>query len=89
MGPKYGFYSAEFGEGRNPLELAYYLTVHKTQGSQFKVTFVVLNNPSWLLSRACAPRSPDTKIGWLFYTRVRLPNIGAMQATNTRRSQSA
>ncbi len=51
-GPKYGFYPGEFGdEGRNPLELAYCLTVHKTQGSEFGVTFVVLTNPCWLLSR--------------------------------------
>ena len=31
LGPKYRFYPGEFGdEGRNPLELAYCLTVHKT-----------------------------------------------------------
>ena len=52
LGPKYGFSASEFGdEGRNPLELAYCLTVHKTQGSEFGVTFVVLTNPCWLLSR--------------------------------------
>ena len=52
LGPKYGFRHGEFGdEGRNPLELAYCLTVHKTQGSEFGVTFVVLTNPCWLLSR--------------------------------------
>ena len=52
LGPKYGFYPGEFGdEGRNPLELAYCLTVHKTQGSEFGITFVVLTNPCWLLSR--------------------------------------
>ena len=51
-GPKYGFYPGEFGdEGSNPLELAYCLTVHKTQGSEFGVTFIVLTNPCWLLSR--------------------------------------
>jgi ATP-dependent exoDNAse (exonuclease V) alpha subunit len=51
-GHKYGFYPGEFGdEGSNPLELAYCLTVHKTQGSEFGVTFVVLTNPCWLLSR--------------------------------------
>ena len=52
LGSKYGFYPGEFGdEGRNPLELAYCLTVHKTQGSEFGVSFVVLTNPCWLLSR--------------------------------------
>ena len=52
LGPKYGFSAGEFGEeARNPLELAYCLTVHKTQGSEFGVTFVVLTNPCWLLSR--------------------------------------
>ena len=51
-GLKYGFYPREFGdEGSNPLELAYCLTVHKTQGSEFGLTFVVLTNPCWLLSR--------------------------------------
>ena len=52
LGPKYGFYPGEFGdEGRNPLELAYCLAAHKTQGSEFGITFVVLTNPCWLLSR--------------------------------------
>jgi hypothetical protein len=52
LGTKYGFTPGEFGdEGANPLQLAYSLTVHKTQGSQFKLTFVVLTNPCWLLSR--------------------------------------
>jgi ATP-dependent exoDNAse (exonuclease V) alpha subunit len=52
LGYKYGFHASEFGdEGSNPLELAYCLTVHKTQGSEFGVTFVVLTNPCWLLSR--------------------------------------
>jgi len=52
LGQKFGFYAGEFGdEGKNPLELAYCLTVHKTQGSEFGTTFVVLTNPCWLLSR--------------------------------------
>lgn len=52
LGIKYGFSRGEFGdEARNPLELAYALTVHKTQGSEFGITFVVLPNPCWLLSR--------------------------------------
>jgi len=52
LGHKYGFWSSEFGDdASNPLELAYALTVHKTQGSEFGITFLVLPNPCWLLSR--------------------------------------
>ena len=52
LGHKYGFYAGEFGEEKSPpLELAYCLTVHKTQGSEFGLTFVVLTYPCWLLSR--------------------------------------
>ena len=49
----YDFPVREFGndEASAPLELAYALTVHKTQGSEFGTTFVVLPNPCWLLSR--------------------------------------
>lgn len=52
-GVSYKYWKREFGgEEANPeLELAYALTVHKTQGSEFGVTFVVLPNPCWLLSR--------------------------------------
>src|SRR5205807_8172678 len=38
-------------QGSPPLELAYALTVHKTQGSEFGITFVILPNPCRLLSR--------------------------------------
>jgi hypothetical protein len=52
LGHKYGFSKWEFGdEATNPLELAYALTVHKTQGSEFGVSFLVLPSPCWLLSR--------------------------------------
>jgi len=48
----YKYRTKEFGnEGGNPLELAYALTVHKTQGSEFGTTIVVIPNPCWLLSR--------------------------------------
>jgi ATP-dependent exoDNAse (exonuclease V) alpha subunit len=51
-GYAYTYWLSEFGEeGSPPLELAYALTVHKTQGSEFGITFVVLPNPCWLLSR--------------------------------------
>jgi len=51
-GYKYSYYGSDFGEEANPLlELAYALTVHKTQGSEFGLTFVIIPNPCRLLSR--------------------------------------
>ena len=52
-GHDYDFKIWEFGgeEGSPPLELAYALTVHKSQGSEFGITFVVLPDPCWPLSR--------------------------------------
>jgi hypothetical protein len=51
-GHKYDFTSRDFGEEGNPiLELAYALTVHKSQGSEFGTVFLVLPNPCRLLSR--------------------------------------
>jgi hypothetical protein len=52
LGFRYGFSERDFGdEGDAPLELAYALTIHKAQGSEFGVTFVVVPNPCRLLSR--------------------------------------
>lgn len=49
---KYDFTSKDFGEEGNPvLELAYALTVHKAQGSEFGTVILVLPNPCRLLSR--------------------------------------
>ena len=51
-GFKYDFTSRDFGEESNPvLELAYALTVHKSQGSEFGTVILVLPNPCRLLSR--------------------------------------
>lgn len=51
-GFKYSFKSWEFAEeNNNPLELAYALTVHKAQGSEFGKVFLVVPNPCFLLSR--------------------------------------
>ena len=51
-GFKYDFTSRDFGEESNAvLELAYALTVHKSQGSEFGTVIFVLPNPCRLLSR--------------------------------------
>jgi hypothetical protein len=49
---KYDFTNRDFGEEGSPaLELAYALTVHKSQGSEFGTVILVLPNPCRLLSR--------------------------------------
>ena len=49
---KYDFTGRDFGEEGNPvLELAYALTVHKSQGSEFGTVIFVLPNPCRLLTR--------------------------------------
>lgn len=51
-GYKYTFKAKEFKEeGNNPLELAYALTVHKAQGSEFGKVFLIIPNPCFLLTR--------------------------------------
>lgn len=51
-GFKYDFTARDFSEEGSPvLELAYALTVHKSQGSEFGTVFLVLPNPCRLLSR--------------------------------------
>jgi len=47
----FDYWASQFGEGRAPLELAYALTVHKAQGSEFKKVFVILPKNCRLLSR--------------------------------------
>lgn len=52
QGFRYGYGGKYFGdEAEAPLELAYALTIHKAQGSEFGTTFVVLPNPCRLLQR--------------------------------------
>jgi hypothetical protein len=52
-GFSYQYKSWEFDgqESSPPLELAYALTIHKTQGSEFGTTFLVVPNPCRLLTR--------------------------------------
>lgn len=48
----YSFASWDFKEeGDPPLELAYALTVHKSQGSEFGKVFLIVPNPCFLLTR--------------------------------------
>ena len=52
LGSKYRFSGRDFSdESGTKLELAYALTIHKSQGSEFGITFVVMPNPCRLLSR--------------------------------------
>lgn len=51
-GFSYSFGGWDFKEeGDPPLELAYALTVHKSQGSEFGIVFLVIPNPCFLLTR--------------------------------------
>lgn len=52
IGRTYSYTKGEFGEEVTaPLELAYALTVHKSQGSQFKSVILVLSDKCFLLSK--------------------------------------
>jgi len=52
LGFVYSYRPAEFSEeGETKLELAYALTVHKAQGSEFGLVILVLPNPCRLISR--------------------------------------
>lgn len=53
VGFAYKYWPSEFDgqESSPPLELAYALTIHKTQGSEFGTTFLVVPNPCRILSR--------------------------------------
>lgn len=50
-GFEYSYWSSDLDEDGRLLELAYALTVHKAQGSEFDTVFVVLPNPCRVLSR--------------------------------------
>jgi ATP-dependent exoDNAse (exonuclease V) alpha subunit len=50
-GFEYTYWPSDLDEDDRLLELAYALTVHKAQGSEFDTVFVVLPNPCRVLSR--------------------------------------
>ncbi len=47
----FGYAGWDFLGGSGPLELAYALTVHKSQGSEFDTTFIILPKKSRLMTR--------------------------------------
>jgi hypothetical protein len=52
LGVSYDFNHREFGENASPpLELAYAVTIHKAQGSEFGLTLIVIPDPCLILSR--------------------------------------
>lgn len=50
-GLRFGYCGRDFRQGSGPLELAYALTVHKAQGSEFRKVFVIVPKNCRLLSR--------------------------------------
>jgi len=48
---RFGYSKRQFSGGTGPLQLAYALTVHKAQGSEFDTVFVVLPRHSRLMTR--------------------------------------
>jgi len=52
QGLSFGYRKSEFPRGSGPLALAYCLTVHKGQGSEFSKVFVVIPKECFNLSRA-------------------------------------
>jgi ATP-dependent exoDNAse (exonuclease V) alpha subunit len=48
---RFAYRKSQFGGGSGPLELAYALTVHKAQGSEFGIVFVILPKQSRLMTR--------------------------------------
>jgi len=51
-GISYGFTKRHFSDEKDAtLELAYAITVHKSQGSEFGLVILILPDPCWLLSR--------------------------------------
>ncbi len=70
--------------------LAYCLTVHKTQGSEFGATFVVLTNPYWLLSRELLYTAlTATRTGWSSCTRTRWARLRPRRSSFQTTSPSA
>jgi pimeloyl-ACP methyl ester carboxylesterase len=70
----FGYSKRDFPDGAGPLELAYALTVHKAQGSEFSTVFVVLPQHTALLSR---------ELIYTALTRSRTRLVLLIEGTNT------
>jgi ATP-dependent exoDNAse (exonuclease V) alpha subunit len=56
QGLRVGYRKDEFPRGSGPLELAYCLTVHKGQGSEFSKVFVIIPKDCFNLTPSCCTR---------------------------------
>lgn len=71
QGVAYDFSGKDFSrEGSNSLELAYAVTIHKAQGSEFGLTILVLPDPCWLMSCELLYTALTRQVTvWLYFTR--------------------
>lgn len=93
QGYTYDFYGNDFSEeGEAKLELAYALTVHKAQGSQFKIVLLVLPEGHPIMSReliyTSLTRHQDRIVLMHQGARAKLKDLAAMHQSETARRRT-